>query len=326
MKISITDCDQGFVDPEREVIEREGYELSVNQSLNPKEIIKIAKDSDAIICQYAKITREVLKSMKRCKVVGRYGVGIDNIDIKAANEFGIKVVHVPYFCFHEVANHTMALILSLSRNVLTINKMIRSKSKINRINYGEMLKYMDNVERPNNQTIGIIGLGKVGKQVAKRASVFGYNIVAFDPYLPSEIIKSWCTKKVSMEKLLTISDFVTIHCPLNYETKKMISEKELDMMKKTAYLINTARGKIIDEKSLIKALKNKRIKGAALDVLEEEPINQKNELLCLDNVILTPHVAFYSKTSLIELKTKVAEYTVNALKGTGEYVLANPDF
>lgn len=325
MKISITDCDQGYVDPEREVIEGEGCELSVYQSLEASEVIKIAKNSDAIICQYAKIDREVLKSMTRCKVVGRYGVGVDNIDVKAATEFGIKVVNVPYFCFQEVANHTMGLILSLSRNTVEINDLVRSESKNSQINYGEMLKFMDNVERPTEQTIGVIGLGKIGKQVAKRASVFGYNIVACDPYLPSEIISSWGAKKVGLNELLKTSDFVTIHCPLNEETQGMMGEKELSLMKKTAYLINTARGKIVDEKVLIKALKTKQIKGAALDVVEKEPIPKDNELLQLDNVILTPHVAFYSKTSLHELKSKVAEYTVNALKGEGEYPLANPE-
>ncbi|MEW6679514.1 MAG: C-terminal binding protein [bacterium] len=325
MKISITDCDQGFVDLERKVIESVGHELSVYQCLKPSEVIKIAKDSDAIICQYATINREVLKSMDRCKVVGRYGVGLDNIDVKSATEFGIKVVYVPYFCFQEVANHTMGLILALSRNIVRINDRLRSSSKDSQIDYGEMLRFMDNVERPTEQTIGIIGLGKIGKQVAKRARGFGYNLVACDPYLPSEIISSWEAKKVGLKELLKTSDFVTIHCPLNEETQGMIGERELGLMKKTAYIINTARGKIIDEKSLINALKTDQIKGAALDVLEKEPIPKDSELLQLDNVILTPHVAFYSKTSLYELKTKVAKYTVNALKGKGEYYLANPE-
>jgi len=139
---------------------------------------------------------------------------------------------------------------------------------------------------------------------------------------------SWTTanaKKISLEELLTTSNFVTVHCPLNEETRGMIGENELGLMQKTAYIINTARGKIINENALINALKTKQIKGAALDVLEKEPIPRNNELLQLANVILTPHVAFYSKTSLYELKSKVAEYTVNALKGEGEYPLANPE-
>jgi D-3-phosphoglycerate dehydrogenase len=262
--------------------------------------------------------------MERCKVVGRYGVGVDNIDVKAATEYGIKVVHVPYFCLQEVANHALGLLLALSRNIIMINEKVRSGSKLSQIDYGKMLLFMDNVERPTTQTVGIIGLGKIGTQVAKRAKAFGYRLIACDPYLPKEIISSWEAEKVSLDQLLKESDFVTIHCPLNEETKGLIGEKELSLMKKTSYLINTARGKIIDEKALINALKMKKIKGAALDVLEKEPIAPENQLLQLDNVILTPHVSFFSKTSLTELKSKVAEYTVNALKEEGEYPLANP--
>jgi D-3-phosphoglycerate dehydrogenase len=325
MKISIADCDQGFVDPERKVIENAGFELDVYQKLEPDDVIKIAKDSDAIICQYAKINREVLESMDRCKVVGRYGVGVDNIDLKAATENGIKVTYVPGFCSDEVANHTMSLTLALSRNLAIINRKIREISKQKQVDYGEMLKFMENVERPTNQTIGIIGIGKIGSRVAKRAKNFSYRIVACDPYLTKEVVKSRDAEKVTLDQLLKNSDFVTVHCPLNQETQGMISDKELKMMKKTAYIINTARGKIIDEKALIKALKTEQIKGAALDVLETEPIARDNELLKMDNVILTPHVSFYSKTSLHELKTKVAEHTVNALTGKGEYPIANPE-
>jgi len=325
MKISITDCDQGFIDPEREIIEGAGLELTVHQTLDPAGVIKIAKDSDAIICQYADINRSVLKSMKRCKVVSRYGVGLDNIDVEAATEYGIKVLHVPYFCFQDVANHTMGLILNLSRNIKGIDHQIRATSKNKQVDYGEMLNYMDNVERPIKQTIGIIGLGKIGTQVAKRANVIGYNVVACDPYLPSEIISAWNARKVDLDELLKMSDFVSIHCPLNEETQGMIGEKEISLMKETAYLINTARGKIVDEKALIKAMKAKKIKGAALDVLEKEPILKNHEFLKMNNVILTPHVGFYSKTSLLELKTKTALYTVNALKGEGEYYLGNPE-
>jgi D-3-phosphoglycerate dehydrogenase len=325
MKITITDCDQGFVDPEENVIKKAGLDLSVHQVYKPSEVISVAKDSDAIICQYAQINQEVLKSLPSIKVVARYGVGLDNIDVSAATKQGVKITYVPYFCFQEVANHTMGLILNLSRNIDNINKKVREESKKGQVDYGKMLNYMDNVERPSNQTIGIIGLGKIGTQVAKRAKTFGYNLLVCDPYLPSEIVAAWDAKKVTLPELLKNSDFVTIHCPLNKETINMIGEKELKMMKKTAYLVNTARGKIVDEKALIKALKNKEIKGAGLDVLSTEPIPSNHDFLGMDNVIITPHVSFYSKTSLNELKTKVAEYTVNALTGKGEYPLANPE-
>jgi len=325
MKITITDCDQGFIDPERNVIKKAGFDLDVHQVITPDEVISVAKNSDAIICQYAQINGDVFENLPNIKVVGRYGVGLDNIDLSYATKKGVKITHVPYFCFQEVANHTMGLILNLSRNIGNINHIIREKSKKSQISYGDMLKHMDNVERPTEQTIGIIGIGKIGSQVAKRAKVFGYKILVYDPYVPSEIISACDAEKVDLKTLLKKSDYISIHCPLNNETKNMISDKELSLMKKSAYIINTARGGIIDEKALIKSLKQKNIKGAALDVVSKEPIRKDHEFLDMDNVILTPHVGFYSKTSLIELKTKVAEYTVNALIEKGEYPLANPD-
>ena len=325
MKIVITDCDQNFMEPEENVIKKAGMSLSIHQVYKPSDVIDVAKDADAIICQYAQINEEVLNSLKNLKVVARYGVGLDNIDVDAATKKGIEVTYVPNFCFHDVANHAMSLILNLSRNIENINRLMRTESKNKPVDYGEMLKFMDNVERPNTQTIGIIGLGKIGKQVAKRARSFGYSLLVCDPYLSEELINSYEGKKVGLPELLKNSDFVTIHCPLNKETEKMIGEKELKMMKQTAYLVNTARGKIIDEKALINALKNKEIKGAGLDVLETEPIPQNHEFLKMDNVILTPHVSFYSNTSLLELKTKVAEHAVNALTKKGEYPLANPE-
>jgi D-3-phosphoglycerate dehydrogenase len=324
MKISITDCDHGFTDPERKIIEGAGFELATFQSLESTDVMDIARDSDALICQYADINRSVLESLDRCKIVARYGVGLDNIDVASATEFGVKVLYVPYFCFHDVANHAMGLILALSRNIVGINRVIREQSKDGQVSYADMLKFMDNVERPGKQTIGIIGLGKIGKQVSRRASCFGYNVIAYDPYIPGELISIWDARKVSFEELLKTSDFISIHAPLTNETEEMIGSSELNQLKSSAYIINTARGKIIDESALKTALESGQIAGAALDVFEQEPIAKDHPFLGMNNVIITPHVGFYSKTSLIELKSSVAQYTVNALKGEGSYEIANP--
>jgi D-3-phosphoglycerate dehydrogenase len=322
MKIVITDCDHGFYDPEEEIIREAGYELDIFQCREPREVIQIARDADAIICQYAEINREVLHSVPKCKVVARYGVGLDNIDVEAATEMAIKVVHTPYFCFVDVANHTMGLILALSRQIVHLNNTMKSNPDKN---YGELLKYLENADRPTEQTIGIIGFGKVGGEVAKRAICFGYKVVAYDPYVPREIISAQGVLKVELSELFKNSDIVTIHAPLNNETRKMVGSKALALMKATAYLVNTARGPIVDEEALIDALRTQQIAGAALDVTEKEPIPSNHPFLKRDNVILTPHVSFYSRTSIYDLKTKVAEYTINALKGTGEYTIANPE-
>lgn len=322
MNIIITDCDHGFFDPEEKVIKDVGLELSIFQCQSPEEVIQIAETADAIICQYAKINRDVLRSLSKCKVVGRYGVGLDNIDIEAATEMGIKVVHTPYFCFEDVANHTMGLILSISRQIVRINNEMKSSPGAE---YSKLLKYMKNVERPTEQTIGIIGFGKTGREVAKRALSFGYKIIAYDPYVPQEIISAQHVRKAGLNELCEKADVISIHAPLNNETRKMIGTRALEVMKPTSYLINTARGPIVDEKALIEALQAHKIAGAALDVVEKEPIPTNHPFLKMDNVILTPHVSFYSRKSIHDLKTKVAQHTVNALNGTGEYSIANPE-
>jgi D-3-phosphoglycerate dehydrogenase len=322
MKIVITDCDHGFYDPEEEIIREAGYELDIFQCREPGEVLQITKNADAIICQYAEINREVLHSVQKCKVVARYGVGLDNIDVKAATEMGIQIVHTPYFCFVDVADHTMGLILALSRQIIRLNNTMKSNPNKN---YGELLKYLKNVDRPREQTIGIIGFGKVGGEVAKRAISFGYKVITYDPYVPQEIISAQGVRKVELSELFRKSDIVTIHAPLNNETRKMIGSKALELMKETAYLVNTARGPIVDERALIEALQVHKLAGAALDVTEEEPIPNNHPFLKMENVILTPHVSFYSRTSIYDLKTKVAQYAINALKGTGEYTIANPE-
>ncbi|MCZ7393730.1 MAG: C-terminal binding protein [Candidatus Methanoperedens sp.] len=324
MKISITDCDHGFFDPEKKVIEGAGHILNILQCKTPEEVVRAAHDADAIICQYAPINKDVLQSMPKCRVVGRYGVGLDNIDIEAATDLGIKIVHTPYFCFQEVADHTMGLILALARQIVSMNNLIKSNRGKSGMNYGNMLSYMKNVERPTKQIIGIIGFGKAGKEIAKRAMSFGFKVIAFDPYIPPEIFAAHGVCKVSLEELVRKSDIVTLHAPLTDETRGMIDKTVLAQMKPTAYLVNTARGAIVNETALIEALENNYIAGAALDVTEKEPISNNHPFLRMDNVLLTPHISFYSNTSIQDMKTKVAQYTVNALRGQGEYALANP--
>ncbi|MFA4955747.1 MAG: C-terminal binding protein [Candidatus Methanoperedens sp.] len=324
MKIIITDCDHGFFDPEKKVIEGAGHILDIHQCKSPEEVVRAAHDADAIICQYARINKEVLQSMPKCRVVGRYGVGLDNIDIEAATELGIKVVHTPFFCFPEVADHAMGLILALARQLVNMNNLIKSNQNKSCMNYGNMLSYMKNVERPTRQIIGIIGFGKAGKEVAKRAMSFGFKIIAFDPNIPPEIFSAHCVCKVSLEELLQKSDIVTLHAPLTAETRGLIDKTALSRMKPSAYLVNTARGGIVNEAALIEALQNNCIAGAALDVTEIEPIPNNHPFLSMDNVLLTPHVSFYSNTSIQDMKMKVADYTVNALSGQGKYALANP--
>jgi len=312
-KVVITDCDHPSVEIERKVLSEIDPEFVLAHCNTEDEVTKVAHDADGIINQYAPITRRVIESLKRCKVIARYGVGVDNIDIKAATEHKIIVANVPDYCVDEVSTHTMALILVCARGITLLNSKIREK----RWDFTQAKPLF----RTKGKTLGLFGLGKIARAVAQKASGFGFKIIAYDPYV-SKV--NGGIKLVEFSQLLSDSDFVSIHAPLTDETRHSFGENELRAMKKTAYLINTARGPIIDEKALYRALKKRWIAGAALDVMEKEPPDWKNSLLKLDNLIITPHISFYSEESYIELKTKTAKAVLSVLKGELPRIFVNP--
>ena len=246
-------------------------------------------------------------------MIARYGIGVDNVDVEAASDHKIIVANVPDYCIDEVSTHAMALILACARGITLLDSKIKEK------------KWDFTLAKPlfrtKGEILGLFGLGNIARAVAQKASGFGFKIIACDPYVPKV---DDGIKLVEFSKLLYDSDFVSIHTPLTDETRHSFGENELKAMKKTAYLINTARGPIVDEKALYKALKNKWIAGAALDVMEKEPPDWQNSLLKLDNLIITPHISFYSEESYIELKTKVAESVLSVLKGELPRAIINP--
>lgn len=303
-RVAITDCDHPSVEIERKILNEIKPEFILAQCKIEDEVIEAAKDADGIINQYAPITRRVIESLKRCKVIARYGVGVDNIDVEAATEYGIIVANVPDYCVDEVSSHAMALILACARGITLLDRKIRDKKWD--------FTFAKPLFRTQNQTLGLFGLGRIAKMLVQKASGFGFKIIAYDPYV-SKIDGG--IRLVEFSHLLSNSDFISIHSPLTNKTRYSFGENELKKMKKTAYLINTARGPIVDEKALYKALKNKWIAGAALDVMEKEPPDWQNSLLKLDNLIITPHISFYSEESYIELKTKAAESVLSVLKG-----------
>ena len=312
-KIVITDCDHPSVEIEKEILSEIYPEFILAYCNTEDEVIEAAQDADGIINQYAPITRRVIESLQRCKVIARYGVGVDNIDVEAATEHKIIVANVPDYCVDEVSTHTMALILACARGITLLNNKIEEK------------KWDFTLAKPlfrtQGKTLGLFGLGRIAKKVAQKASGFGFKIIAYDPYVSKvngEI------KLVEFSQLLSDSDFVSIHVPLTAETKYSFGENELKKMKKTAYLINTSRGPIIGEEALYKALKKRWIAGAALDVMEKEPPDWENLLPKLDNLIITPHISFYSEESYIELKTKTAEAVLSVLKGKLPRAMVNP--
>jgi D-3-phosphoglycerate dehydrogenase len=324
MKIVITDCDHCFFTPEESVIERAGYSLKISQCRRPEEIIEVAQDAEALICQFLPITQSLLASLPKCRVVGRYGVGVDNVDLEAATASGIKVVHVPDFCSEEVADHTMGLILALTRRITSIAASWRRDPEAFKERWGRRLELLEGVRCSSDLTLGIIGFGRIGQGVARRAQGFGFRVVAHDAYVLPTQMEERGVEEISYEELLKTADVVTLHIPLTKKTHSIIGEGQLRLMKPEAYLVNTSRGALVDEAALVRALRESWIAGAALDVTVTEPLSASHPLLSMDNVILTPHVAFFSNAAILQLKERVAQYVVNALSERGEYHLANP--
>ena len=313
MKVVVTDYDYPSLDLERKVLEEIDPEFVGAHCTTEEEVIAAAKDADGILNEYAPLTERVIKSLDRCKVICRYGVGVDSIDVKAATERGIIVANVPDYCVDEVSTHTMALILACARKVPYLSTTIK------RGTWDFMVAKP--LFRSRDRVLGLFGLGRIAKAVAHKAKGFNFRIIAYDPYISQAKEK---VELVSFSELLSNSDFISIHAPLTQKTKHSFGKAEFKAMKKDAYLINTARGAIVDELALYQALKEGWIAGAALDVMEKEPPDPNNPLLKLDNLIITPHISYYSEESYAELKIKAAQAVLDVLKGKLPKSVVNP--
>lgn len=307
LKVVVTDYEYNTLKYEEEVLAKIGATLVPAQCKTEEELIEACKDADGILNQYAQLTPRVIKSLEKCKVIGRYGVGVNTVDLDAATEKGICVVNVPDYCMDEVSDHAMALILACARKVVLMNNEVKKGNWDYKVSIP--------ITRIRGQRLGLISFGRIAQTLAKKAQAFGLELLVYDPYVPQEVAGKNNVKLVSLEELLKESDFVSVHAPLTPETEHLLGEKEFQMMKKSAYVINTGRGPVIDEKALIKALQQGWIAGAGLDVLEVEPPAADNPLLTMDNVVVTPHVAWYSEQASIELKTKAAKGVAEVLEG-----------
>ncbi|MGX8702802.1 C-terminal binding protein [Caproiciproducens sp.] len=315
MKVVITDFEYPNVEQETKIITESGTQLQACHLKTEEEIIAAVRDADAVIVQYAVITRKIIDHMQNCKMIIKYGIGVNNIDSAAAAEKGICVCNVPDYGVDEVSNHAIALLLALAKKLPVITKALR----------GGDWGYTSTVPlfRLAGSTLGLVGLGRIPSLVAKKMSGFGMRILAFDPYMTPEAARERGAELVDFETLCRESDFISIHCPLTDSTTHLFDEKAFALMKKTAFLINTARGPVIEEQALIGALKSGKIAGAGLDVFETEPISQESELLRMDNVIATPHCAWYSEEAISTLQRKVAEEVVNVLGGNPPFNCTN---
>ncbi len=303
-KVVITDCDHGSIEEEKKEFGRIGAELILAQVKEEEDLIRACKDADGLINQYALLTRRVLERLANCKVVSRYGVGIDPVDLKAATDLGIIVANVPDYCMDEVSNQTISMILTLIRKTAFFDQKVKS---------GEWDFHSGiPIYRTRGKTLGLVGCGKIGLEVANKISAFGVKVIAFDPYLQKA---GEGIELTDFDTVLKKSDFISIHCPLNESTRHLIGQREFGKMEKKPILINTSRGPIIDENALIQALLKGQISGAGLDVLEKEPPDSKNPMLRMENVVLSPHVGFYSVESISELKRRTAENISTVLLG-----------
>jgi D-3-phosphoglycerate dehydrogenase len=303
-QVIITDCDHGSIREEKEEFDRMGAELILAQAQKEDDLIRVCKETDGLLNQYALLTRKVLESLPKCKVISRYGVGVDSVDLKAATDLGVIVANVPDYCMDEVANQTIAMILTLIRKTAFFDRKVKS---------GEWDFHQGiPIYRTSGKTLGLIGCGKIALEVAKRISAFGVRVIAFDPYIEKS---HGVVELKDIDTVLKESDFISIHCPLNDSTRHLIGKKEFKKMEKKPLLVNTSRGPIIDEKALIQALREGLLSGAGLDVLEKEPPDSKNPMLKMENVVLSPHIGFYSAESISELKRRTAKNVADVLMG-----------
>jgi D-3-phosphoglycerate dehydrogenase len=278
-----------------------------------------ARDADAIIVRaFGSITATIMDASPRLKLIGKHGVGFDNIDIKAATERGIPVVYTPFANTDAVADHTMGLMIALAKRIAEADRALKHGAS-----WG--LRYELIGTDVAGKTLGIIGLGRIGGAVAKRAGGFGMRILAYDPYAPKERAIALGAELVDLDTLLRSSDFVSIHVPLTEETRGLVGRRELSLMKRGAFLINTSRGGIVDEEALLEALSSGHLAGAALDVLEKEPPEPENPLIKMENVIVTPHMAAHTKETLRKMAVTVAEDVVRVLRGERPLYLVNPE-
>ena len=315
--VAVTDYVFPSLEPEQRVLAPLGVELRPRQCKSEEEIIALTQGADAVLNCYAKMTARVIEKLGRCKIIARYGIGVDNVDLGAATRAGIVVTNVPDYCIDEVSDHALALLLALARRIVPADGAVKAG--------GWAVVAHAGIRRLRGQTLGLVGFGKIAIAVAVKAQSFGLRVLACDPYLGSEAMSRHGAQAVDFDRLLAESDAISIHVPLSPETRNLIGARELARMKSTAFLINTSRGGIVDEQALAAALKEGRLGGAAFDVLGVEPPPPDHPLRKLPNVILTPHLAFYSRESVIELQTKAAEEVARALKGEPPRSPVNPE-
>lgn len=316
-KVLITDYVWPSLDPEREVLEAAGFELVVAPDAEEDTLTGLASDVDAIMFCFAQVTEKVLRAAPKCLIAARYGIGVDNVDIPVCTELGIVVTNVPDYCIDEVTEHTFGMVIALNRRLVPHDAAVKAGG-------WESVALDRPMKRMNGATFGVIGFGRIGRSVGAKARALGMGVLTYDPMLqPGQDVEG--ARSVSLAEVLAGSDFVSVHVPLTDETRGMIGQAELASMKPGAIIVNPARGGLIDEMALADALASGHLAGAGLDVMEPAPPSDDHPLLRQENVIITPHTAFFSQASTLELETRTAQEVVRVVNGGQPENFINPE-
>jgi D-3-phosphoglycerate dehydrogenase / 2-oxoglutarate reductase len=309
LKVVVSDSTFPSLDLQRGVIEAAGFELREAQPkcLNEDDVIARCADADALLVQWAPITRRVLKALPNLKGVVRYGVGVDNIDLEAARELRIGVANIPTYCLEEVSNHAMAMMLSLARRIPQDHAgIVHGEWGVGP--YLPIPAFLD-------MTLGLVSFGAIARRVARKAKAFGFHIVAADPFVDESVFAQEGVDRVDMETLFKTADIISLHCPLVPSTTHLIRRETIATMKPGALIINTSRGPVIREADLVEALATGKVLAAGLDVFEREPLPADSPLRAMRNVLLTSHAASVSLRAVEALQVKAAESARDFLEG-----------
>lgn len=316
-KVVITDREFETIQPELDVLGHIDAEVIDLRSRDPEVVMRATQDADGVIMQYAPLDERIIGNMRQCQVISKYAIGADLIDIDAATRKGICVANVPDYCTEEVSTFTVALILGKSRKIPQLDRLVR--------NGVWNCRLVSPVSSLRDCTVGLVGFGKIARDVLTKLTPFGPTVLVYDPYVEADEVARAGARRVELDELLQLSDVVSIHVPLLASTRHMFTRDQFCMMKRTAFLINMGRGPVIKEADLIVALREKSIAGAALDVTDPEPIRPDNPLLTMDNVIVTPHAAYNTEQSQFRLQTFAAESVLEVLSGYYPKRLYNKD-
>jgi len=309
MQVVITDYTFPDYSVESSILEQAGHTIVASKDKKPAaELIPLVASADAVITQFAPVNADVIAAMQKARVIVRYGIGVDNVDLEAARQSRIPVCNVPDYCIDEVADHTLAFLLGVTRQVVANSNFVHSGK------WG-LATPLDNLKALKQMTVGVVGFGRIGREVVHRLLAFKAKVMVFDPVIPADQIRAMGAEPVTLRELLSQSDAITLHCPSTAETRGMLNSDSLAKTKPGVVIVNLARGDLVDPAALTESLKSGHVSAAALDVFSPEPIPADHPILKMDNVILASHIASASVPAVKKLRETAARLALMALQG-----------